>query len=72
MLTTRKVLHDYKIHVELLRISIPKLLTASPTHDTILILKLHYFSAVLALNVFDSPTTTPNLALKKYFPLLNY
>lgn len=41
------------------------LLRASPTHDTILVSKLHYFSVVLALNVFVSPTTTPNVTLKR-------
>ena len=41
------------------------MIRASPTHDTILVSKLHYFSVVLALNVFVSPTTTPNVTLKR-------
>ena len=44
--------------------------TASSTHNTILVSKLHYFSVVLALNIFGSPTTTPNLTLKRIFTII--
>ena len=45
---------------------------ASPTYNTILVLKLHYFSVILALNFFVSPTITPNVYTKKEYSSLLY
>ena len=71
---TRLVWHKYRaVTTKSMKFSwthIQESLRASPTHNTILVSKLHYFSAVLALNVFDSPTTTPNLTLKRIFSII--